>query len=300
MSLTIGVMPKSTGNPYFEDCRRGAEEAAKELDFTVRWEGPAEPDPDGQAEIVERWTRDGLPAIAVSVESPARLDPLLRDARSRGIRVLTWDADAGAEAREFTVVQATPDAVAHALAFEIGRITGGTGGFGAITSTLSASNQNAWIASFKTRLARQHPGLELVEVRPCEDIEENARQAARHLLEAHPDLKAIVGFCSPAVPGAARAVKDAGRTDVRITGVSLPSLCRRLIEEGTVDSVVFWKTRDLGYLAAASAWSLASGALEPGTVSVPAGRLGNVIVLGDEIRLGRCHIISRGNLDSFD
>ncbi len=81
--------------------------------------------------------------------------------------------------------------------------------------------------------------------------------------------------------------------------MSLPSLCRSHIAEGTVDSVVFWKTRDLGYLAAASTHALANGALEPGATSLRAGRLGNVIVLDDEIRLGRCHIVSRGNLDSF-
>jgi hypothetical protein len=80
----------------------------------------------------------------------------------------------------------------------------------------------------------------------------------------------------------------------------MPSLCRDLIEEGTVDSVVFWKTRDLGYLAAASAHALASGGLEPGAATMRAGRLGNVLLVGDEIRLGRCHIVSRGNLDSFD
>lgn len=300
MTLTVGVMPKSTHNPYFEDCHRGAEEAAKDLGFTLRWDGPPEPDADRQAQMVERWARDGLPAIAVSVESPDRLTPALQDARSKGVRVLTWDADAGPEAREYTVVQATPDAVAHALSFEVGRITGGTGAFAAITSTLSAPNQKAWIEGFKTRLSREHPELELVDVRPCDDVEENAHRDTLALLEAHPQIKAIVGFCSPAVPGAAKALKEAGRRDVRVTGVSLPSLCRGLIEEGIVDSVVFWKTRDLGYLAAASAHSVASGALEPGSVSMRAGRLGNVILVGDEIRLGRCHIVSQGNLDRFE
>jgi rhamnose transport system permease protein len=300
MPLTVGVMPKSTRNPYFQDCQRGAEEAAMDLGFTLEWDGPPEPDPDRQVQIVERWTRNGLPAIAVSVESPARLNPALQDARSRGVKVLTWDADASPEAREFTVVPATPDAVAHALAFEVARITGGTGAFGGITSTLSAPNQNAWIAGFKTRLSREHPELELLDVRLCHDIEENARRGARELLEAHPQIKAIVGFCSPAVPGAAKGLEEAGRSDVRVTGVSLPSLCRSLIEEGAVDSVVFWKTRDLGYLTAASAHTLAGGGLAPGTASLRAGRLGNVIVLDDEIHLGRCHIVSRGNLDSFD
>jgi rhamnose transport system substrate-binding protein/rhamnose transport system permease protein len=298
-TLTVGVMPKSTGNPYFEDCHRGAVEAAEELGFTLRWDGPREPDAARQARIVERWVEEALPAIAVSVESRAQLTPALRDARSRGVRVLTWDADADPDAREFTVVPATPEAIGHALAFETGRITGGTGTVAALTSSLTAPNQNAWIAEFKARLAREHPGLALIEVRPTEDVQENARRETLSLLEGKPQLRAIVGLCSPAVPGAAEAVKQARRRDLHITGVSLPSLCRGYIEDGVVDSVVFWNTRNLGYLAAASAHALATGALEPGAAFLRAGRLGNVIVRGDEIRLGRCHIVTRGNLDSF-
>jgi rhamnose transport system permease protein len=298
-ALTVGVMPKSTLNPYFEDCHRGAVEAAQELGFTLRWDGPREPDAARQARIVERWVQDGLPAIAVSVESPAHVTPALKDARSRGVKVLTWDADADPDARNFTVVQATPDAIAHALSFEVGRITGGTGTVAAITSTLSAPNQNAWIAEFKARLSREHPGLSLVDVRPSDDVQENARREALKLLKTYPQLKAIVGFCSPAVPGAAEAVKQARRQDLHITGVSLPFLCRGYIEDGVVDSVVFWKTRDLGYLAAASAHAAATGSLEPGAAFLRAGRLGNVIMRGDEIRLGRCHIVTKGNLDSF-
>jgi rhamnose transport system substrate-binding protein len=300
MSLTIGVMPKSTRNPYFEDCRRGAEEAARDLEFTLLWDGPAQADADRQAQIVARWARDGLPAVAVSVEDQARLGPALRDARSQGVRVLTWDADADPEAREYTVVPATPAAIAHALSFEVGRITGGSGTFAVITSTLSAPNQAAWIAAFEERLPRDNPDLQLIGIRPCYDVEENARQEMLALLETHPQIRAVVGFCAPAVPGAASALKEAGRTDLRLTGVSLPSLCRGLIEDGVVDSVVFWRTRDLGFLAAVSAHALANGELEPGAVSLSAGRLGNVIIRGDEIRLGRCHIVSRGNLDSFD
>jgi rhamnose transport system permease protein len=298
-ALTVGVMPKSSGNPYFEDCHRGAEEAAREMGFTLRWDGPPGPDAARQARIVERWTQEGLPAIAVSVENPAHLTPALKTARSRGVKVLTWDADADPDARDFTVVPATPAAIAHALSFEVGRITGGTGTVAAITSTLSAPNQNAWIAEFKARLCREHPGLDLVEIRPCDDVEENARREALKLVETHPEIKAIVGFCSPAVPGAASAVKQAGRRGVHITGVSLPVLCRGAIEEGVVDSVVFWKTRDLGYLAAASAQAAATGALEPGAPSFRVGRLGNLVVRGDEIRLGRCHIVTKGNLDGF-
>jgi ABC-type sugar transport system substrate-binding protein len=299
VALTVGVVPKSTRNPYFEDCQRGAQEAAQELGFTLRWDGPPDVDSARQAQIVEAWTREALPVIAVSVESGSRLAAALKDARAAGVKVLTWDSDGPADTRDFTVVHATPESVAHALSFEVGRILAGQGDFAAITSTLAAPNQNAWIARFKARVAQEYPGLKLVDVRPCHDDAAKARQEARQLLASHAGLKGIVGFCSPAVPAAADAVKEAGRRDVCITGVSLPLLCRPYIEEGTVQSVVIWKTRNLGYLVGASAQALATGALQAGAVSFRAGRLGSVAVQGDEIRLGRCHIVTRGNLAEF-
>jgi hypothetical protein len=76
-------------------------------------------------------------------------------------------------------------------------------------------------------------------------------------------------------------------------------VCRDYIEEGSVDSVVFWKTRDVGYLAATCAGAVALGELERGAIFLRAGRLGNVLVNGDQVRLGRCHIVSRGNIESF-
>jgi ABC-type sugar transport system substrate-binding protein len=196
-------------------------------------------------------------------------------------------------------VHATPESIAHALSFEVGRILGGKGSFGAITSTLTAPNQNAWIAQFKARLARDYPALRLVDVRPCHDLADEAARETASLLQGHPEVRAIVGFCSPAVPGAAAAVKAAQRLDVKVTGVSLPALCREAIEEGVVESVVIWKTRNLGYLAAAAAQALATGALVPGSASFRAGRLGTVRIHDREIRLGRCHIVTRGNLAEF-
>lgn len=277
-------------------CRKRRRSSA----FKLSWDGPALPDAHRQAQVVESWTNDGLSVIAVSVESRTTLSPVLKEARARGTKILTWDSDGDAEARDFTVVHATPEAIGHALSFEVGRVLRGHGSFAAITSTLSAPNQKVWLAEFKTRIAKDYPGVRLLEVVPCDDRSENARSETLRLLEKHADIKAIVGFCSPAVPGAAEALKVARRSDVRLTGVSLPSLCQAHIEDGVVDSVVIWKTRNLGYLVGMSAHALATGGLVPGNASLRAGRLGTVLVQKDEIRLGRCHIVTRGNLAQFN
>jgi rhamnose transport system substrate-binding protein len=297
--MTIGVLPKSTRSHYFEECRVGAEDAARELGFTLRWDGPQHPSAAGQAEVVKSWIRDALPAIAVSVEHAPTLGPLLREARGRGTRVLTWDADADSDARDFRVVAATAEAIAQALAFTIGRVLGGSGAFAVVTSSLTAPNQSAWLEQLKARVAADYPGVRLAGVRQCHDVEEQARQQAAEILDAFPDVTLLVGLCSPAVPGAAAAVAARGDARVRVTGVSLPSTCRAGIESGLIDSVVTWSTRKLGYLAAAAAHALAAGTLAPGATTFKAGALGSVFVREDEIRLGRVHVVSAGNLAQF-
>ena len=297
MPITVGVLPKSTRSEYFEQCRAGAAEAARELGFALRWEGPEHPSAAGQAEVVKAWMRDGVSAIAASIEHAPTLSPLLREARGRGIRVLTWDADGEADSRDFTMVAATPEAIAQALSFTVGRVLGGAGAFAVITSSLTAPNQAAWLAHLRARVSADYPGVRLGDVRECHDVEEQARQQAAEILKANPGVRLLVGLCAPAVPGAAAAV-GAGTT-VRVTGVSVPSSCRAGIESGVVDCVVIWSTRKLGFMAAAAAHALAIGALAPGASSFKGGSQGTLVVRQDEIRLGRVHVVSAGNLAQF-
>src|SRR5437773_3850067 len=67
--ITVALMPKSKGNAYFISCRKGAEEAAKELGVKLLWDGPTEPDPAKQNEIVDTWITRGVDVIAVAVEN---------------------------------------------------------------------------------------------------------------------------------------------------------------------------------------------------------------------------------------
>src|SRR5947208_13025589 len=93
-SLTVAMMPKSKGNAYFIACRKGAEEAAKELGVDLIWDGPTDPDPAKQNEVIDTWITRGVDVIAVAVENRDGISSVLRKARERGIKVVTWDADA--------------------------------------------------------------------------------------------------------------------------------------------------------------------------------------------------------------
>ena len=296
----IAMMPKAKGDPYFISCRKGADEATRELNVELLWDGPTDLDPAKQNEVVEAWITRGVDAIAVSVENKVGISTVLRKALERGIKVVTWDADAEKDARNFFINQATPQGIGYTLTDEAARILGGKGEFAIITASLSAANQNEWIKYIKERLAEKYPDLKLVAIQPSEGDRDRAFSETQTVLKVYPNVKLIMAIAAPAVPGAAEAVKQSGRTDVKVTGLSLPNMCRPYIKDGVVESIVLWNTLDLGYLTVHAAGALVTGALERGDNELHAGRLGRIEVVGDEVRLGAPFIFNKENIDRFD
>jgi rhamnose transport system permease protein len=155
--VVVGMMPKAKGDPYFVSCRQGADEAAAQSNVSLIWDGPTELDPAKQNEVVEAWITRGVAVVAVSVENQAAISTVLRKARSRGIKVLTWDADSEPDARDFLVNQATPQGIGETLADEAARLLGGSGEFAIVTASRSAATQTHRIGFITARLAEKQP-----------------------------------------------------------------------------------------------------------------------------------------------
>ncbi len=299
--LMIAMMPKSKGNAYFISCKHGADRAAKELGFELLFDGPTDSNAAKQNEIVENWITLGVDVITVAAENKQGISTALRKAQKQGIKVITFDADALPDARSFFVNQATPQGIASGLMDEAARLCGAEGEFAIISATLTAGNQREWLKYIDERLAEEYPKMKLVAVRPCDDLKDKAQSEATALMSANSRLKLLMAICSPGVPGAAEAVKQAGKTgQVKVIGLGLPSENRRYVHEGVTDSVMLWKTEDLGYLTIYAAAAVARDELKPGATSFTAGSLGTFEIKGDNILLGQPFIFNRSNIDQFD
>jgi rhamnose transport system substrate-binding protein len=296
----IAMMPKAKGDPYFVSCRAGAEEAARELGVELIWDGPTSLDAARQNELVENWITRKVDVIAVAVENRGGISSVLRKARERGIHVLTWDADAEPDARDFFVNQATAEGIANTLTDEAARLLGGKGEFAIITGALSAANQNEWISFIKKRQAEKHPGLKLATIRPSDDDRDKAFAETQTIMRVFPSVKLVMAISAPAVPGSAEAVRQANRHDVNVIGLSLPNMNKPYVHYGWVQTVVLWNTRDLGYLTVLASSLIAQGKLPPTTSSFEAGRLGTIHVRGSEIILGAPVMFTKANIDRFD
>ena len=301
--LIVALMPKSKGNAYFISCKQGADAAGKELGVELIFDGPTDPDPAKQNEIIENWITLGVDVIAAACENKEGISTALRKARQKGIKVLTYDSDAAPDARAFFVNQATPEGIGDTLMDEAARLCGNEGEFAIITASLTAANMNDWQKRIEARRASKYPGMKMVALRPCDDLKDKAQSEATALLSANPNLKLLMAICSPAVPGAAEAVKQAGKTGkVKVIGLGLPSENRRYVKEGVTDSVILWKTEDLGALTVEAAVALVKGTLKSGDKSFKASTLGGTDfeIKGDNIVLGKPFIFNKGNIDQFD
>jgi rhamnose transport system substrate-binding protein len=299
--LTIAFMPKSKGNAFFIACRKGADEAAKELNVKLLWDGPTEPEAAKQNEIIETWITRGVDAIAVACENKEGIATALRKAREKGIKVVTYDSDTLPDARDFFCNQATPEAIGATLIEEAVKAMGPEGEYAIITASLTASNMNEWQKQIAAVNAAQYPNLKMVALRPCDDLKDKAFAEATALINAHPNLKLIMAICSPAVPGAAEAVKQAGKVGaVKVVGLGLPNENKRFVKDGVTQAVILWKVGDLGYLAVQAANAVAKGELKAGATSFAAGRLGELKVEGSDIILGKPFVFTKENIDQFD
>jgi rhamnose transport system substrate-binding protein len=299
--LMIALMPKAKGNAYFITVKAGAEKAAKELHAELLFDGPTDSNAAKQNEIVENWITLGVDVIAVAAENKEGISTALRKARKQGIKVLTYDADALPDARSFFVNQATPEGIAYGLTDEAARLMDSEGEFAVITATLTAGNQREWVKLIEARLQSTYPKMKLIAIRPSDDLKDKAQSEATALMSANPNLKLLMAICTPGTPGAAEAVKQAGKAGrVKVIGLGLPSENRRYVHDGVTESVMLWNTADLGYLTIYAADALAKDQLKPGATSFQGGALGTFEIKGDNILLGKPFIFNRGNIDQFD
>ncbi len=300
--ITVLMVPKLKGIDYFNACEKGANKAAEELgNVKLVYEGPTEATVERQVELIEAWLARKPDAIAVACNDPNAIAPALKKAMQRGVRVITWDADARRDAREFFVNQATYDDISRALVEEMAKQAGENAPVAVVTSSFTAPNQSQWLKRMKAYMAKRYPKMKLLTVKPSEESLELAFKVTMDILKAYPNVRGVWGISSVAFPGAAEAVRQAGKKGkVAVVGLSTPKSMSDYVKDGTVKTVILWNPVDLGYLTVFVARSLCDGTLKLGSKFVMAGRLGKRKVQGDEVVLGPPLRFTIANIDRYD
>ena len=303
--LSMTMLPKNLGNPYFDTSTAGAEAAAEDLGVEMEEVGPETASPDAQVSYINTVAQQGKDALILSANDPEALCDAIDEARSADVKVITFDADTNPDCRDLFINQATAEGIAAKQLELISDQIGGKGEIAILSAAANATNQNAWIDMMEKELADNpdYADIELVDTVYGDDDDQKSFDQTEALLQNHPDLKGIITPTSVGIAAAARYLTDSSsKGKVALTGLGTPNQMREYVENGTVESFALWNPSDLGALATYAAAALANGDIsgEEGD-SFEAGDLGEFEVGADGVvLLGEPFTFNADNIGDFD
>ncbi len=247
----IAFVFKVDGLLYSEVCKRGAQQAARELGIRVDYLAPDKAEVGKQIAIMEQLIAEKADAIVVSPNDAEAIVPVIKKAMDAGVKVFTWDSDAPKSQRIFYVAAADDVKIGVDIAEALAKDIGGKGKVQIVSGGRGAANLNLHVQGMEQGFAK-YPGILLVKPYIYNDDDnQKARTMAVAALQKDPD---IVGFAcanSPSAPAVGEAITSLGKIGkVKVWGLALPSETRQYLKSGAVSGLMLWDPAKLTYYAA--------------------------------------------------
>ena len=298
-SIKVAMVPKLVGIAVFKANQKGAEEAAKKLNIDFLYTGPVTASAQGQVDVFNSLIARRFNVITTTSNNPTQLAPALRRARKQGIKVISYDSDVAADARDFFIQNTNYAAHGKALVEGIAKYAGPEAQVAILSSTPDATIQIEWINALTAYMTKTYPKMKIVTTQYGQSSPSQSLTAGLNILQANPNVTGIIAPDGAAVVGAAAAVEKLGLTGkVFVTGCSDPDSIRQYVKSGIIREVALWDEVKEGMLVMYVARLAANNALQAnGTFT--AGDLGTFTVKDRVIVFSTPLVFDKNNIDNY-
>ncbi|QCP53795.1 autoinducer 2 ABC transporter substrate-binding protein [Trinickia violacea] len=245
---TIVTVVKVTGINWFNRMDEGVKQFAKDNPGVNAYQtGPGRADAAQQLNIIEDLIAKKVSAIAVVPYDPPTLEPALKKAMDRGIKVVTHEADN--EKNTMVDIEAFDNTAYGAnLNEHLASCMHDDGKWAVLVGSLGSRSQVQWADGGIQNAKAKYPKMDLVEPKlETNNDGERAYEVAKEVLRKHPDLKGFQGSSSLDVIGIGRAVEEAGlQGKICVYGTGLPGEAGKFLESGAVNGISFWDPKLAG------------------------------------------------------
>ncbi|TDG09962.1 autoinducer 2 ABC transporter substrate-binding protein [Paraburkholderia guartelaensis] len=245
---TIVTVVKVTGISWFNRMDDGVKEFGKDNpNVSVYQTGPGRADAAQQLKIIDDLIAKKVSAIAVVPYDPPTLEPALKKAMDRGIKVVTHEADN--EKNTMVDVEAFDNsAYGAALNDRLASCMHNEGKWATMVGSLGSRSQVQWADGGIDNAKKKFPKMQLVETNlETNNDGEHAYEVAKEVLRKHPDIKGFQGSSSLDVIGIGRAVEEAGlQGKICVYGTGLPTEAGKYLESGAINGIAFWDPKLAG------------------------------------------------------
>ena len=303
-NIKIAMVVKNLGNSFFEACRDGGLEAAKELGgVELIYQGPSTPTAEGQIEIIDSLIAQKVDAIEISANDVDALVPITKKAMRAGIKVISFDSGIAPDGRILHLAPSGDEFIGRSQIKMLAEMIGYKGQIAILSASSQATNQNNWIEWMKKELTEPaYKNMELVSVVYGDDLSDKSYREAMGLFKSFPNLKGIISPTTVGIAATAKALEDSGKAgQIELTGLGLPSEMKQYIKNGTCKKMALWNPIDLGYSATMISYKLIKGEAtgKVGDV-IKAGRMGGITVGEDAVAvMSEPYVFDKDNIDKF-
>ncbi|HTJ93446.1 MAG TPA: autoinducer 2 ABC transporter substrate-binding protein [Pararobbsia sp.] len=246
--VTIVTVVKVTGINWFNRMDEGVKEFAKDNPGVNAYQtGPGRADAAQQLKIIEDLIAKKVTALAVVPFDPPTLEPALKKAMDRGIKVVTHEAD-NEKNTDVDVEAFDNSAYGASLNESLAGCMHDDGKWVALVGSLGSRSQVQWADGGIDNAKKKYPKMDLVEPKlETNNDGERAYEVAKEVLRKHPDLKGFQGSSSLDVIGIGRAVEEAGlQGKICVYGTGLPTEAGKFLESGAINGIAFWDPKLAG------------------------------------------------------
>jgi rhamnose transport system substrate-binding protein len=303
-NLRVAMVVKALGIGFFDACRDGGQEAAKELGgVELIYTGPTKTTAEEQIAVIDSLIAQKVDAMAISANDTNALVPVCKKAMQRGIKVISFDSGIAPEGRIMQLNPSNAQLIGQKCVQMMAKTLHNEGDVAILSATAQATNQNTWIKFMKEEWQKpEYAKMPLVTTVYGDDVADKSYREAQGLFKAYPNLRGIIAPTSVGIVAAAKAVVDANLVGkVYVTGLGLPSEMKGAVEAGATDTFAIWNPIDLGYCATMIAAQIARGQAtgKPNT-SIHAGRMGDIKIGADgEAAMADPFTFDKSNIEKF-
>lgn len=254
--ISMAFIVKDMNNPYYWRMGEGAKRAAEELGIELSYvSAEFNGDIEGQISVVETELVKGHDAIVLVPMNGTALIPKVMEANAAGIPVITADTrvDDGPAKVETFVGLDERNSFAGMAQWVVDQL-GGEGQVAILEGFRGSSTAELRLNGMMD-VFDANPGIEIVASISADWDQEKGLKAAEDILQANPEVDAIIGSNDLMALGAVQAVKGAGKLDdiIVVGDDAIPSALAAL-KAGELDATIDGNTDLVGYEAIMAAY----------------------------------------------
>lgn len=259
----ILVIVKNSTAPFWISTMEGAQAAGEELGYTVTCKSPVDTAEgsgnEQQYNLCEEAITMGVDCLVIAPVDSEAIIPAVRNVNEAGIPVVNLNTKIADESQYVTFCGLENYNVGYSTAKAMFEIMGGEGKIFIIEGSTGAQTSIDRVKGFEDAAA-EYDGIEIVAQQSANYSRAEALNVVQNLLQAHPEVNAILCANDEMALGTAEAIDAAGLTgNILVSGVDANDDAVAAMREGKITVDSFGNPYMQGYNAVKAAVDVLEG-----------------------------------------